>query len=825
MKFFCNLRNKYVGSFCLISTSVFVKRQCFRKEIRLKKTYFLAALISMGIFFIAYLISVISQPNNWSDVLSPITAFLAGFFLFVSFYKSNRKLWVNLSLLFYSLGCLSWAFADGLWAINELLLGVDPSEIGLITFFYLLTNVFFASGVFLFSLYQFKRWNIAKLLLDIVVFSFAAILLVWIVFFNRSNEILSILTVEGIFSVISISIDILVYVGIVIWYLSIRGGMIPVFIRFISSGIFIFTLTDLYYYYLVYNNFYIVNSPIDALYLATLLIVAVGGVLYTYLYKKNSVTSLELSNNVGTRSKEVLILLCPILVILTRGFVIYEFLIFIAITVIYMALNSYFQNAIKNEELLKKELLLNTELESIIAEHTHQLNEANAELVNKNKELSYLSNTDTLTNLYNRRYFLATLEESIEKLQPGQNITLFYMDLDRFKLINDTYGHNMGDRVLVEISNRLSNAAGDHSIIARMGGDEFVLASSGVSDNDRSIETASTIIKSCCEEIYINGYVFYPAICIGISIFPNDAQTAEDLIKNADIALYHAKSQGLNKVAVYNSLIHDKTQKRNEIDLFLRRSDFYKDLRLFYQPQFTIPDRKLAGVEALVRWVSAENEIMTPAEFIQIAEETNHINEIGIWVLKNAVTQIIEWNTLYGFDLKMGINISPKQLNSTDLLTELNQLAQNDIFNPKWLDIEITESIATDGEYRMSQIFTLFKSIGMSVSIDDFGTGYSSISYLKHYTIDRIKIAKPLIDSIVSSDNGRQIVEAVILLAKTIGIHTIAEGVETQEQLEVLTDLGCEQIQGFYLGRPVAAEDFETMFIKNLETKELPVIK
>lgn len=773
------------------------------------------ALIITGLFFIAYLISIILQPNNWGDILSPINAFLAGFFLLISFFNSNRSIKISYTLLFCSIACLCWAFADILWAFNALVLDVDPAEILLITGFYMLTNVFLGAGVFLFAIDQFKRWNIAKLLLDTVVFSFASILLMWILFFNRSNEIFAILTVEGTFSVISIVTDILVYVGIVIWYLSIRGGKIPLVVRFVSGGVFLFVLTDLYYYYIAYNNIYVVNSLIDVIYLLSLLLVSVGGLIHLYSKNPHIHTSPDLSSNTGKRSKEVFILLCPLLVILVRGFVLAEFLMFIALTVVYMALNSYLQNSIKNEELLKMELQLNTELESIIAARTFELHEANDELLKKNDTLSYLSNMDTLTNLYNRRYFLNYLDDSIANLNKNQTLTLFYMDLDRFKLINDTYGHHMGDRVLLEVSRRLEKSANSNSTVARMGGDEFVLASTGFADNEAAIAKAKTIITTCSEEIFINGYVFYPALCIGISIYPNDAENAAALIKNADIALYHAKSLGINKFAVFNSLIHDKTQKRNEIELFLRRNDFYQDLRLYYQPQFSIPDGKLAGVEALIRWVSADNEIMTPQEFIDIAEETDHINEIGIWVLKHAVTQIIDWNVRYHQDLSMGINISPKQLNSTDLLTELNQLSQNRAFNPKWLDIEITENIAMDGEYRMSQIFKLFKSIGLSVSIDDFGTGYSSISYLKHFTIDRIKIAKPLIDSIVTSVKGKQIVQAIVLLAKTIGIHTIAEGVETSEQLDVLTEIGCEQIQGFYLGKPVPPDQFESLFLKD----------
>lgn len=740
----------------------------------------------MSLFFTAYLMAVLLQPDNWADILSPINAFLAGTVLFIAFYRSNHKVKISYGLLFFSLACFCWALADTLWAINTLALAVDPSEIVLVTFFYVLTNIFLGAGVLLYAIDQFKRWNIAKLLLDIVVFSFAAILLIWILFFNRSNEIFAIFTVEGTFSLICIVTDILIYIGMVIWYLSIRGGRIPPVVRFVSSGIFLFVLTDLYYYYIAYNNIYVVNSLIDAVYLFSLLIVAGGGLVNLSFDYPQIHLSPDLSSNTGNRSKEFFFLLCPLLVILVRGFVLAEFLVFISLTVVYMARNSYLQNSIKNEELVKK-----------------------------NDALSYLSNMDTLTNLYNRRYFLNYLDDSIAKLNDHQTLTLFYMDLDRFKLINDTYGHHMGDRVLLEISRRLEQSADGNATIARMGGDEFVLAATGFADNAAAIEMAKTIILNCSQELFINGYVFYPALCIGISIYPHDAEDAEALIKNADIALYHAKSLGINKFAGYDSLIHDKNQKRNEIELFLRHADFFKDLRLYYQPQFSIPDRKLAGVEALIRWVSADNEIMTPQEFINIAEETDHINEIGLWVLKEAVTQIVDWNTRFQQNLRMGINISPKQLNSTNLLTELNLLAQNQAFNPQWLDIELTENIAMDGEYRMSQIFKLFKSIGLSVSIDDFGTGYSSIPYLKHFTIDRIKIAKPLIDSIVTSTKDKQIVQAIVLLAKTIGIQTIAEGVETSEQLDTLAEIGCEQIQGFYLGKPVPPDQFENLFLKD----------
>ena len=786
----------------------------------MKKINYYRALILIGITFTAYLISVIYQLESLSSILSPVNAFLAAFFLFLTYLKSNQKNWVKYSLLFYALACLSWFLGDGLWVYYEHIIGIDPSEVALITTTYLLTNVFLALGALIFAIYQFRNWNLAKLVLDVIIFSLGAILVIWIVFFNRSFEILSLLTVEGFFSAISITLDLLVYTGIVVWYLSIRSGKILMYMRLMSGGLFFFTLSDFYYYYTAYNNNYTPDSFSDVAYISTLLIISIGGLLYLYRYNQDTIVTLEFSTNIGKRSKELLIPACFVLVMLTKGFDLTEFLIFTTLFVVYLASNAYIQSTVKTAELLKKEMELNTELESLVSERTQKLREANRKLLAKNRELSYLSNTDTLTNLYNRRYFLSLLEEDLAKLPSGQTVTLFFMDLDRFKLINDTYGHDIGDRVLVEISDRLNRATCDNSIISRMGGDEFVLACTGCSDNATASDMATRIIAACSQEVLINGYIFHPAVSIGISIYPQDASDLETLIKNADIALYHAKSQGINKFAVYNAVIDGQAKKRNEIELFLRKTDFYQDLRLYYQPQFSIPDHKLTGAEALIRWISKDSEIMTPVEFIKIAEETDRINEIGIWVLKKAVLQIIAWNNKYDQNLKMGINISPKQLNSTHLLSELKQLTQNQSFNPNWLDIEITENIAMDGEYRMTQIFDLFKSIGMSISIDDFGTGYSSISTLKHFSFDRIKIAKPLIDSIAVNGKGKQIVKAIVLLAKTIGIQTIAEGVETREQLDALVAVGCEQIQGFYLGRPVPAEEFEALFLKDFTPKK-----
>jgi diguanylate cyclase (GGDEF)-like protein len=650
-------------------------------------------------------------------------------------------------------------------------------------------------------------------MLDAVMFTIVSLLIIWILFFDRSLSMSAIIFQDGPLSAVSIFADILIFVVLAIWYLSVKSGRFDSHLYLLLTGTVLYCLTDLYYYYALYKNIYVPNSVTDVVYMASFLLIALGGPVGLYIGKIGATVTGNLYRVTrGRLYKELCVLLVPLLVMAFAGFVLFELLIFLAIVVIYKGLSLYFETSIKKEALLEKERKLSEEQGQIIEQHTQRLLEMNNELRQKNEELNFLSNRDTLTNLYNRRYILDKLERSLTETRSGQIVALLYIDLDRFKVINDTHGHEMGDKVLLAISERLREFSDENVMLARMGGDEFVYVMTGLADSRAVSAQAYQIIERCGGNIYIGDYMFCPSMCIGISVYPLDAGSVSELLKHADIALYHAKEQGENRFSVFSQMIRQKTKRRNAIEILLRGEDILREFRLCYQPQFSLPDKKLIAAEALLRWHNAQLGVIPPAEFIPIAEETDQINKLGIWVLKQAVTQAAAWNRRYEGDLVVGVNISPKQLNSTVLVEELKSLSDSG-FNPGWLDIEITESVALEGEYRLAQIFKLFKSIGMSVSIDDFGAGYSSIMSLKQYAFDRIKIAKQLIDSITTSERNEQIVKAIILLAKSIGMKTIAEGVETQAQLSKLSAIGCEQIQGYLLGRPVSADEFESLFM------------
>jgi EAL domain-containing protein (putative c-di-GMP-specific phosphodiesterase class I) len=332
-------------------------------------------------------------------------------------------------------------------------------------------------------------------------------------------------------------------------------------------------------------------------------------------------------------------------------------------------------------------------------------------------------------------------------------------------------------------------------------------------------QIANKIINKCSETIEVDQYLFHVTISIGISIYPFDAMDSNSLMRNADIAMYQAKSLGKRRCVSFDTKFTDRLTRKSKIEFQLKNLILDNEFELYYQPQFSIPDKKLIGAEALLRWNSKQLGWISPTEFIPIAEEINLINPIGEWVMEKAIKQIGLWNNTFNSNLKVGINVSPKQLDCISFIPNLKGFLENNGVPSKYIDIEITESFAIEGEDKIKQIDSLFRGVGVSISIDDFGTGYSSLSYLKFFPFDRIKIAKPLIDSIATDDYDLQIVKAVVMLAKSIGMKTIAEGVELQEQFDILNELGCDEIQGFLLGKPMPSNQFEELYLFCLLTE------
>lgn len=763
------------------------------------KIMFYGAITIGTLLIIAYFVSSMIGLDLLSNVLSPLIAGLCAVAMVYSYRKSTNKKAAGKVFIFYAISFFSWVVADIFWAAC-FATNANPTDCIQATIFYFITNIFISIVILIFNFYHFKQFKSFQLLLDINAIGLLNILFIWITFFQKKDTWLEVLFMDGWFSLISIVGDFLILIGIVIIVYSFRNIKSPKYAYFFLIGILLFALNDSFYYYSIANNFYLPNSITDVIYVGAFFIITVGALIRT-LFEPNK--NIEIPSNMGIGKRWLALFIYPLITIFFEGFVFFDVFYFITVIMIYRAISLQFHLSIKNKELYLKELEINNTLEKRIEEQFAELN--------------FLANKDTVTMLYNRRFFVNSIEETLSSLDMNEVLSVFIIDVDRFKTVNDSFGHDVGDKVLIELSNRLHECVKDKAVLARLGGDEFALFFRGKYSEDDLEKFAKDIIEYCSPPIIIGKHKLYITLSIGISIYKSVLDDRVTLMQNADIAMYRAKSLGYNKYVFYDPFFKASIEKKNEIEVMLKKANIEKDFELFYQPQFSLLDNKLIGVEALIRWKSAERGYIVPNEFISIAEEIDYINKIGKWVMHEAIRQIIKWNITYSMNLKIGINISPKQLYEDDFLTTLNTIIKKEHFNTTWLDAEITENIMIEESNRTNLIFQSFKKLGVSISLDDFGAGYSSWGYLNKYPFNRIKIDRTLIEQLsVNNKNSLHIVKAIISMSRDMGKLTIAEGVETKEQLEILKKLGCEQAQGFLLGRPVSVDEFEEAFIKKI---------
>ena len=519
-------------------------------------------------------------------------------------------------------------------------------------------------------------------------------------------------------------------------------------------------------------------------------------------------TEAELLKNLATpenigRSKVVIIVSSiPVILYIVKVLDTNHFLAIMIGLLVYLIFNIIVQRYIMAEILLKQEKGMKEELEFQVEQRT-------AELQKTNELLAIESDTDSLTGLYNRKFFLLELQRKIK--YNSKPFSVFFIDLDRFKVINDIHGHIMGDMVLKEVAKRFKERQCDKCKFARFGGDEFAVIYDSVELSELE-DTGNKIHQLINEKICIDDFEFSVLGSIGIARYPEDAKSANELLKFADIAMYHAKNQDqVEKYVIHSDQFAEKVGRRNYVELLLKDAEF-NDFELYYQPQFSTYTKELIGMEALVRWNHGVEGFISPAEFIPIAEEIGVIKTLSDWVFETGIKQIKIWNEKFNQDLVMSLNISPVSLDSTVFLPNLINMLEDLQVKPEWVGFEITEHSAMASATQMEEFLTSLSGLGVQISIDDFGTGYSSLSYLKRFDVDVIKIAKELIDNIEKDHNDLLIVKAIIMMTEGMGLETLAEGVESQEQLDILRELNCNKIQGYIYGKPMSAEDFEIEF-------------
>ncbi|PKO48088.1 MAG: diguanylate cyclase [Betaproteobacteria bacterium HGW-Betaproteobacteria-4] len=423
-------------------------------------------------------------------------------------------------------------------------------------------------------------------------------------------------------------------------------------------------------------------------------------------------------------------------------------------------------------------------------------------------KLEHMAHHDVLTGLLNRFSLKERLDHALAVARrEGTRIAVLFIDLDRFKVINDTLGHHVGDELLIEVGRRLRGCVRESDVVARLGGDEFVIMLSSVDHNSSVVLVAEKLVFSVGQSYLIGGFDLYTSPSIGVAIFPTDGIDGETLMKNADAAMYHAKAAGRNNFQFFDAKMNDVALDRLKTEHALRQALARDEFRLHFQPIIDVASGKVAGVEALVRWQHPERGLLAPGAFIGIAEETGLIQPLGEWVLWAACRQLAEFRAAGVTGVRMGINISAIQMRNGNLPVVARGVIEAYDLNPGDLIFEITESVAMEQPQETVRILDILHDMGIVIAIDDFGTGYSSLGYLRMFPLRHLKLDRSFVEEIGMDMDGSVICDATIGLAHNLGLKVVAEGVETLEQFDYLRSRGCDLVQGYLYSRPLPADE------------------
>jgi diguanylate cyclase (GGDEF)-like protein len=475
--------------------------------------------------------------------------------------------------------------------------------------------------------------------------------------------------------------------------------------------------------------------------------------------------------------------------------------------------------------LTVKEALRRYEQEQQLAAQNQALQKINLKLQREitersrvEEQLAHDALHDALTGLPNRTLLMKRLDQVIQRSQANSShqFAVLFIDLDRFKIINDSLGHMVGDQFLVTITHRLQHCLRSRDMVARLGGDEFTVLIENMRESAEATQVAERILAALCKPFSLQGHMLFPSASIGIVIGSSSYQNATDLLRDADLAMYKAKGTGRACYAMFTTDLHTRTFKALQIESDLRQALAQQEFKLHYQPIVSLSTGALIGFEALIRWQHPQNGFIAPCEFIEISEETGFIIPLGEWVLQEACRQLQAWHQSVPEhrELIVSVNLSSKQLREPKLIEQVDRILAQTGLEGRFLKLELTESMLVDEVEAVIQTLVDIRSRNIQLSIDDFGTGYSSLSYLPRFPINTLKIDRSFVNGMLNDAESLEIVRAITMLAQSIGIEVIAEGVETLPQLLQLKTIGCEFGQGYWFSRPLDTVSAHRMLLK-----------
>lgn len=482
------------------------------------------------------------------------------------------------------------------------------------------------------------------------------------------------------------------------------------------------------------------------------------------------------------------------------------------------------------KELAEKKLIMNQEvLKETVEMRTEELNNINKVLVNEINErrriesnFEHMAHHDALTNLPNRLLLDARLKHAIKRANRSNlHVAVIFIDLDNFKTINDNLGHDIGDELLIAVSHRLSKCVRDEDTVARLGGDEFIIIIEQVNDIGDLDALLKKIMSVSTETITINNHELNTSASIGVSIYPNDGKTSEQLMRSADAAMYHVKKNGRNKYHFYTRELSSTAFDRAVLETDLKHAIEAEQIHVHYQPQVSLKTKAITGVEALVRWKHPDLGTLPPKQFLFIAEQTDLINKIGETVLTIACKQIVTWKQ-QGLPIEtVAVNIAGNQIHNSDLVATIKNILQQTNCKAEWLELDIGESLIIRKSDELIATMQQLRDLGVSIAIDNFGTGSSSLSDLKQLPINKLKIDQSFITNINHDKDDATLVQTIINMGKSLQLKLIAEGLEFLSHETFLTEHGCEYAQGFYYSKPVTADKINKMFVDSDEDETL----
>ena len=804
----------------------------------------LLTLVQAGIVLFTQDESISSMIADIVTVTSSLAAVLGMFYGTLWSYRLNRR--IGLAWCLFLLAMINWALGDMIWAYYDLIVGEVPYP-SIADIFYLSIYIFFFVGILRIPRLPDNSSSTSWLWLDILIVMFSASIIFWNfligpIILDNQQPWLAVLVnsaypIGDLFLIMAITM-IIVLPRSPLW-------LKPLYLM--MMGHILSAVADVIYLYQTINETYASAAFFNILFSIAPLALMLSGLSQALAVQQVTFGQKTIPLQRQTIQFSLLRLVIPFawvllaFILLGLGtsskqlFTSTQFSILLGALIFLLAIRQVI-SAFNNKHLSIELQAMNDQLEKKVAQRAGDLIQVNHKLLlemeehkrtemmlrEREEKLTHFGLHDILTGLPNRSLLLDHLTKAIARYhrQPNHRYAILFLDFDSFKIVNDSLGHLSGDQLLIQIGQRLASHIREEDMVARLGGDEFVILLKVFDDESFISIAADRILDSLKEPFLIGIKPIYITASIGMVVANPNYQTADEVIRDADLAMYEAKSKGKARHVLFQSELRITAINRLALDSDLRRALEEKEFILYYQPIVSLKTRRITGFESLIRWNHPTRGLIGPAEFISIAESNGFIDFITHFTIQEACRQLNQWQTLHPLEtpLFVSVNLSPNSLRHPELLHWINDSLRAFSVSPGSLVLEIVENALIQDADNARYIFTALRRLGVKVSLDDFGIGYSSLGYINQYPIDNLKIDKSFVNHITESREVNAIVRAIITLASELGFNVIAEGIETQAQMDSLKELGCKYGQGFLFSKALDPFEISALLRKSLQT-------